>query len=147
MSAKHPKHKERPGVDRAGRTPLHYAAAARDLGQVRQLLASGADPRASDDDGWTPLHFAAQESATDVAATLLGAGAPVDARDANGNTLSQKAVFNSKGRGELIALLRSHGADPCAKNNHGISPVSLARAIANYDVRQFFADLPATAGG
>jgi hypothetical protein len=27
-------------------------------------------------------------------------------------------------------------------NHHGVSPLSLARTIANYDVAQFFADLP-----
>jgi len=37
MSAKHPKRKERPGVDRAGRTPLHYAAADGDVARVREL--------------------------------------------------------------------------------------------------------------
>jgi len=45
-------------------------------------------------------------------------------------------------RGGLIALLRSHGADPHAENKHGVSPVSLARTIANYDIAQFFKDLP-----
>jgi len=53
-----------------------------------------------------------------------------------------KAVFGCDGvHGELIALLRSHGADPHAKNDHGVSPLSLARTIANYDVAQFFKDL------
>ena len=28
------------------------------------------------------------------------------------------------------------------KNRHGVSPVSLARNIANYDVAQFFTDVP-----
>ena len=41
MSAKRPKRKDRPGVEGAGRTPLHYAAAESNVEQVRQLLESG----------------------------------------------------------------------------------------------------------
>jgi ankyrin repeat protein len=78
--------------------------------------------------------------------TLLDAGAPVNARDANGNTPLSDAVFRSRGRGDVIKLLRDRGADPTLKNNHGVSPLSLAHTIANYDVRQFFADLPISAG-
>lgn len=50
-------------------------------------------------------------------------------------------MFNSKGRGELIKLLRSHGADPLHSNASGQTPVRLARLIANYDVAQFFEDI------
>jgi len=78
MTAKHPKRKERPGVDRAGRTPLHYAAADADVQQVRQLLTTGLIAGASDDDGWTPLHFAVQSNASDVAMILLDAAERVN---------------------------------------------------------------------
>ncbi|MDH5740819.1 MAG: ankyrin repeat domain-containing protein [Nitrospira sp.] len=97
---------------------------------------------APDDNGWTPLHFAAQSNAADTTELLLNAGASVDARDAHGNTPLSTAVFNSRSYGEVIKFLRTHGADPHAKNNHGVSPLSLARTIANFDVRQFFQDLP-----
>jgi uncharacterized protein len=147
MSGKHPKRKDGPGVDRAGRTPLHYAALDGDSGRVRQLLASGLIAGAPDDNGWTPLHFTAQSNAADAAAILLNAGGSVDARDAHGNTPLFTAVFNSRGHGEVIELLRAHGADPYAKNNHGVSPLSLARTIANFDVRQFFRDLPEETDG
>jgi len=142
MSGKQPKRKERPGVDRIGRTPLHYAALDGDAARVRQLLASGLIADAADDNGWTPLHFAAQSNAADATAILLDAGASVDAQEANGNTPLSTAVFNSRGHGEVIKLLRAHGANPHAKNDHGVSPLSLARTIANFDVRQFFQDLP-----
>jgi ankyrin repeat protein len=125
---------------------LHYAAADADLEQVRQLLASGADPGASDDNGWTPLHFAAQSRAKDIAKLLLDVGAPIDPRDAHGNTPLSTAVFNSRGDGNLIKLLRERGADPHATNNYGVSPLKLARTIANYDIRQFFNDLPEESG-
>lgn len=147
MIAKHPKRNARPGVDAAGRTALHYAAADGNVEAVLQHLKSGIEPSAPDEDGWTPLHFAAQASAVDVARLLLDAGARVDARDSHGNTPLFRAVFVSQGRGNLITLLRARGADPAASNSHGVSPASLSRTIANYDVRQFFADLPDQSDG
>lgn len=129
------------GIDLEGRTPLHYAALANDTDAVRQLLTEGTNPNAPDRLGFTPLHFAAQEGALAAAEILLAAGAQVDAANRYGNTPLATAVFNSRGRGELIQLLRRHGADPRHPNNTGQTPLSTARLIANYDVAQFFADL------
>lgn len=142
MTGKQPKRKPRPGVDVYGRTPLHGAAHCGHLADVRALLAAGANASAADDNGWTPLHFAAQESQVAAAELLLDAGAEIDAVDSHGNTPLLKAVYNSRGAGELIRLLRARGADPYRENNHGVSPVSLARNIGNFDVAQFFEDIP-----
>ena len=142
MPPKRPKRDSRPGVDRAGRTPLHHAAVDGDRAAVEQLLRDGADPSARDDDNNTPLHFAAQGWHVEVADILIRAGAEVDAIDDHGNTPLCRAVFESRGRGDLIALLCASGADPLRTNQHGASPLSLARTISNFDVAQFFADLP-----
>jgi len=142
MSGKQPKRKERLGVDSMGRSELHYAANDAELAKVQALLAGGAQPDLADDNGWTPLHFAAQARSLAVAEALLAAGAPIDARDRDGNTPLSNAVFYSRGEGELITLLRRHGADATRPNAHGVSPVALARSIGNYDIAQFFADLP-----
>jgi hypothetical protein len=42
----------------------------------------------------------------------------------------------------MIDLLRSRGADPLRANMTGQTPVGLARLIGNYDVAQYFQDLP-----
>jgi ankyrin repeat protein len=125
-----------------GRTALHAAAANGNLPEVRRLIASGADPGAVDADGFTPLHLAAGQFHVDVAAALLEAGADVNQRNRFGNGPLFVAVFNSRGRGEMIELLRLSGADPYAVNTSGQTPVGLSRLIANYDVAQFFADVP-----
>lgn len=96
-----------------------------------------------DREGRTPLHFAAQEQRADMVRLLLKAGAIVDAEDKHGNTPLWKAVFSSRGDGEVIGILRAGGADPNHANRDSTSPVGLARRIANYDVARFFADLPA----
>jgi uncharacterized protein len=93
MSGKHPKRKERPGVDRMGRTELHYAANEGELAKVQELFAGGARADLPDDNGWTPLHFAAQARSVPVAEALLAAGALIDARDRDGNTPLSTAVL------------------------------------------------------
>jgi len=141
MVRKQPKRTPRPGLDEYGRTPLHYAADRGDHALAGELIAAGADASLADDDGWTPLHFAVQAHSPPLVQLLLQAGAPVDPPDSNGNTPLWRAVMDSQGRGEVIQALRAAGADPHYVNAHGISPVSLARDIGNFDVRRFFADL------
>ena len=77
-----------------------------------------------------------------VIQALLAAGAVVDPRDAHGNTPLWQATSRSKGNGEAILALRKAGADPLAVNRHGVSPVSMARMVANFDIAQHFADVP-----
>ena len=114
------------GVDAQGRTALHYAALADDAGAVSALLTEGADPNVPDRLGFTALHLAAQEGAIPAAEILLAGGAQVDAVNSYGNTPLFTAVFNCRGRGELIQLLRHHGADPRHPNSTGQTPASLA---------------------
>ncbi|GAB3938478.1 hypothetical protein GCM10029976_053020 [Kribbella albertanoniae] len=130
------------GLDRYLRTELHYAALENDVERLTGLLGDGCDVNAQDVQGFTALHFACQENAVDAARLLLDRGASLATENRFGNTPLFDAVFNSKGLGDLICLLRSRGADPYAANKHGQTPVGLARLIANYDVAQFFADLP-----
>lgn len=110
---------------------------------VAARLTAGDDPSLGDRLGFTALHLAAQEGAVEAARLLLDLGADVDPVNQYGNTPLFVAVFNSRGRGEMIALLRERGADPYKANDAGQSPVVLARLIGNYDVARFFADLPA----
>jgi ankyrin repeat protein len=127
--------------DRQGRTPLHAVALRGDLAEAERLIAAGADVSAADSNGFTPLHLAAQEGHRGVAEALLDAGADVDRCNRFGNTALFVAVFNSRGRGDLISLLRERGADPMAENASGQTPLGLSRLIANFDVAQYFADL------
>jgi ankyrin repeat protein len=132
----------KPKLDEFGRSDLHYAARDADCELARKLIGKGADVNLADKNGWTALHFAAQAQSAEVAALLLDAGAQVDPKDFHGNTPLFKAVFNSKGSGDTIKLLRARGANPLVENKHGQTPVGLARLIANYNLKQFFEDVP-----
>lgn len=125
-----------------GRSDLHYAAFDNNIEKVHLFLVSGADPNEADHEGFTPLHFAAQQHSVASARFLLEQGATVDPINRYGNTPLWMAVFNSKGRGELIQLLRSYGANVFHANAAGVTPVGLARTIGNYNVAQYFEDLP-----
>lgn len=129
-------------IDKMGRSDLHNAVIDKNSKLVRSLIDSGnCNVNQADKDGRTPLHSAAQEGTIEIAELLLEANTIVDAQDAHGNTPLFNAVFNSRGKGEMIALLRRYGADPHKANHHGQTPYKLAKLIANYPVAQFFADL------
>src|SRR4051812_38899525 len=89
---------------------LHQAALENDLAAVKKLLRNQVDPNGRDENGFTPLHYAAQQHALAIAKLLLSTGAEVDAVDRFGNTPLGVAVFESRGRGEMIRLLRASGA-------------------------------------
>jgi ankyrin repeat protein len=129
-------------LDEFRRSELHYAARDGNPDRARSELASGADVNAADANGWTPLHFAAQAQSAAVVRLLLESGADVHASDAHGNTALSRAVFAYKDDPATIEALRAAGADPLKTNKHGVSPLSLARTIANFDVAKCFADFP-----
>jgi uncharacterized protein len=124
-------------ADSDGRTALHHAAINGDVEAVLFLLDTGAHVDVADANGWTALHFAARDYHVEVARVLLNAGASVDAEDAHGNTPLFRAVFESRGRGEMILLLRTQGADASHPNRHGSSPLALANTIANFEVKKW----------
>ena len=128
-------------LDSDGRSDLHYAARDGDLAAVQKFVSLGADVNLQDKHGWTPLHFAAQARSEDVTTYLLAHGASVDFEDSHGNTALFRATFASRGDGGVIRALRKAGADPRKKNKSGVSALSLARTIANYDIAQFYNDI------
>ncbi len=125
----------------SGRTNLHYAALDGNAELARSLIQAGANPSAQDRDGWTPLHAAVQGHHTEVVKLLLEHGADVELADSNGNTPLFRAVFESRGRPEIVGLLRAAGADPNHSNLHGVSPLQLSQTIANYEVAKLFSDV------
>lgn len=119
-----PKRKNRPGVDRYGRTPLWYHAMNGDLAGIRAELASAADPSFGDDVNYSPLHVAVQEGRVEAIRLLLAAGADPNKTDNHGNGPLWTAVCSAPNevRGEIITLLLAAGAAPDHKNRYDRSP-------------------------
>ncbi|MDQ3650521.1 MAG: ankyrin repeat domain-containing protein [Acidobacteriota bacterium] len=88
----------------------------------------------------TPLHFAVQNHLIEIAKVLIVHRAEVDAQDNYGNIPLFRAVFESRGRGDMIQLLLANGANPHI-NKSGVTPLGLAQTISNYDVAQHFKEV------
>lgn len=126
-------------LDEDGRTALMEAVIDNNVEIAKLLIQHGADVNKQDDLGETSaLHFAAQNNSSELVEILLENQAEVDAEDVNGNTPLSDAVFNSRGEGSVIQLLLLHGGDQHKKNKHGVSPLTLAESIANYNVMRYF---------
>lgn len=123
-----------------GRTALMNAVIAKDVTCASALIAGGADVNARDDNGWTALHFVAQANDKALAILLIDARANPNLQDGNGNTALFRAVFSYRSEAEVVSVLLEAGASPDIKNAAGVSPRTLARTIANYDVRKFFTE-------
>jgi hypothetical protein len=129
-------------LDPDGRTALMECAGREDkFNYLCLLVDAGADVNASDIEGWTPLHFAARAQIPKTVEYLLKHGALPNPQDSHGNTPLFRAVGTSRGRSDVITLLRNAGADPFIENNYGNSPIDLARRIGNFDVFQYFEDI------
>lgn len=128
-------------LDRDGRTALFYAVQSGSSELVSILISSGANVNANDLSGWAPLHFAAQNYDLAIASKLVLEGANVNHQDVDGNTALSRAVFASNGRSGVIEMLIEAGASYDLRNNYGISPLDLAKSIANYDVVSIFKNI------
>jgi ankyrin repeat protein len=120
-----------------GRTPLMHAVLASDADPaiVALLLERGADANAADHgQKWTALHFAARDQKASIVKTLLAAGADVDPVDAAGGTPLWHSVSTAGSNLRVIRELIGRGADPWRRNEHGISPMDLARTAERDDI-------------
>ena len=99
-------------------------------GDVRALLANGADPNVPDRDGRTAVHGAAVISAAETMQALLDAGGNPNRRDKDGNTPLHLASAAPPLLGAVatIRLLLRAEADPGIANGDGRTPLHLAAA-------------------
>ena len=120
----------------AGDTPLHLAAAALQLGTVKILLQSGANPNAENRRGATPIHYAcdprpssrgtwkpaAQAAVIDV---LVGHGGNLDHGDRGGATPLHRAV-RARSAAAVRQLLALGARTDCRLRTRASSALHLA---------------------
>lgn len=142
--------------DERGRTPLSWAAEARDVDSIRTLLDRGADPEAADVDGLTPLMWVSrtddqledmkaflgheadpdepadtEERMVDYAAIirlLLERGADIESRDKDTEQTPLLWAIADGSRDAVQALLEN-GADVHAKDRSGLEPLELVLQV------------------
>jgi ankyrin repeat protein len=120
------------GRDKKGRTPLLWAAPARDNPLMIHMLAeNGADVNATDEDGETALMISASQSNAGNVKALLELGAKVNAVNKAGRTALMAAAF----RANLpeLQLLLAHGADLKLRDKKDRTAYDVAKkGSANY---------------
>jgi ankyrin repeat protein len=91
------------------------AARSGDAGEIRRLVAGGADVEESDARGRRPMHMAAEHGHVDVLRTLAELGAKLDPQDKNGETpwvYAHTATVEDNGAAEALnALGLEHPGD------------------------------------
>lgn len=99
---------------------ITIAVRAKNLQQVKNLIAEGADVNERDEgEEQTPLMRAAQVGDTTIARLLLAHGAVVNTRDDFGHTALLFAT--QRGDTEMIKLLLQSGAHPEAQDLNALS--------------------------
>jgi ankyrin repeat protein len=111
--------------DKYGYSALHVASSKGRLDIAAFLINNGIELNARDKSGGTILHYVAVFNQIDIGTLALKHGADLSIEDSYGNQPLWTAVFNDKGRGERMELIRlylQNGADPNHTNNVGKSP-------------------------
>ena len=115
---------------------LMLAARAGDLEQVKELLASGAEP---DPKGIaTPLYFAAQGGHFEIAKLLLESGADPNAESDWGTSLQ---IAARRKHIDVATILLQHGADPNSKGGDlDNTPLHDAAAVGATEIGRLLID-------
>ncbi len=107
--------------DQRGATPLMYAAAFGNAGQVKLLLEAGADVNARNAFNASALIWAGGDAVK--SRMLIERGADVNVRTQQGRTPLLMAA-KRQGNGDLIQLLLAKGADPHAAGDASLLPAA-----------------------
>ncbi|MDR2169899.1 MAG: ankyrin repeat domain-containing protein [Planctomycetaceae bacterium] len=105
-----------------------------DLDKLKNLIDSGANVNAKDEDNWTLLHCAASyNSNSSILKYLVLQGADVNAKDEDGWTALHYAASENNNV-EIVEYLISQGIDGNVKNKDGSTPLHCAAKNSNASI-------------
>ncbi|WP_165441783.1 ankyrin repeat domain-containing protein [Rubinisphaera italica] len=119
-----------------GENLLHVAIAYANTDVAVELIQRGIDVNAQDRKGSTPLHVACAYQNAMVAQQILDHCGDIVIVDEHGNTPLWTAVFNARGKFDVVDVLLAKGAAKTAhqKNKYGRSPIDFAKQIGDTDL-------------
>uniref|UniRef100_A0A8C5QVP4 Ankyrin repeat and SOCS box containing 16 n=1 Tax=Leptobrachium leishanense TaxID=445787 RepID=A0A8C5QVP4_9ANUR len=118
-----------PNSTAGGRGALHDSSEGRHAECTRVLLSRGADPNLLDEDGRAPLHLCSTPDTFECAKLLLEYGAHIHL-PCHYTRATPLHVASGRGLEEHVVLYLQLGADPCALNREGETPLNAACAAA-----------------
>lgn len=120
----------------SGENLLHAAIAYSNLNAASDLIQRGIDVNAKNLKGATPLHYAGVYQIAAIAQLILDHGGNFEIADEHGNTPLWTAVFNARGKYDVVDVLLTKGARTIArlKNKHGRSPIDFAKQIGDTEL-------------
>ncbi|XP_032229040.1 ankyrin repeat family A protein 2 isoform X2 [Nematostella vectensis] len=125
-------------ADKAGLTPLAWAAAHRQKATVTLLLKHGADVTICSPNGENALAFATCQGQLEVVEQILAQGADPNVTTLDGATPLMFAAYS--GYPQVAKVLLEHGADLTATNNEGQTALAIAVGMGNKNVQRVIDD-------
>ena len=124
-------------VDRAGNTPLHYAAKGfEDDRQISlSLINGGADVNATNAEGNTPLIIACRNSYANIVSAVLMAKPEINMKNSQGWTALMEAA--KAGNLAILQMLLESGADPNQVNNDKETAASISKKFGRMKIHEY----------
>ena len=111
---------------------LHGAVAAKDIDEVKRLIAQGTAIDAKNNVNRTPLNLACFNGYLDLVKLLVAEGADINVKDVRGQTPFWIAA--GRGHSKIVEFLVDKGANINVANNQGLTPLAAARQRGHIEI-------------
>ena len=112
-----------------GQSLLHESITYNQSEIALDLIERSIDVNIQDENGQSSLHLIGFHPIVEVAKKIIEKGGNLELQDLYGNTPLWYAVFNARGKYELVKLFITCNSNPISKNKAGRSPVDFAEQI------------------
>ena len=116
-------------INKFGQSLLHEAIIYKQHDIALDLLKRDIDVNIQDNKGQTVLHFISFYPDAILAEHILEKGGNLELIDSYGNTALWYAVFNARGKYEIVKLFMKYKSNQLVKNKSGRSPTDFAKQI------------------
>jgi len=116
-------------INENGQNLLHEAIVSQNSLIAEELIYRKINVNQGDKNLQTPLHYCAMHDNADIARLILLHGGHLNLSDNFGNQPLWIAVFNAKGRYNIVNVFMQYNPDIHHKNNNNKSPLDFAKQI------------------